>query len=172
MADTNREDNEEKRATDQGGDSKGAKVLASKPAADSPCNGRKGDILLRQAPVTVLTLQSIAVRAKKAREVHDKVVADKGRDRVLGKLGVALDKGTVTKADLELLLKDITLAPPITGGRPPAFLTPGWFIVEEKGNLIVVEKDGKVGADLARRGRKPTTRGLAPSAGSKVRGAA
>ncbi len=62
------------------------------------------------------------------------------------KIMVAVEKGTVTREDIDALFEDVPVPPPVVGKDDIELLVaPGWTLSRREGNLAIIESGGRVG---------------------------
>ncbi|MBL8680125.1 MAG: HNH endonuclease [Myxococcales bacterium] len=86
------------------------------------CNTTKGATLYPGSPAFLAVLSSVVKRGVLAHKAHARFLADKKKDKALGRLAVYLETGVVDADDVRTLLPPEELPPPFVPGREPMYV--------------------------------------------------
>jgi 5-methylcytosine-specific restriction endonuclease McrA len=113
--------------------------------AHPKCNQLKGDEIYTASPAMIQILARVAKHAEAARNVAEKVASDKKKDRILGRLLVAFEAGTVSQDDLHSFLEGL-LAKPKRGVPAHSFrIAPDWEVIRASDGIALVGRGHQVG---------------------------
>lgn len=129
------------------------------------CNGKKSATLYDPSPVFLRYLAEVSKRGLLTRRAHNRLVAGKKRDKILGVLAAALEMGAVTAEDVRELFRETEPAPPMRSDRNAAYVfTDAVRVIERTGNIEVVSTSRGVGVRSA--AQVPHASWLCPTCGS------
>jgi len=76
--------------------------------AHQHCNRRKGTAIYSASPALIMILEDAQKKGKQARKEVDRLIKNKNAGDILGKLGIALQRGIVLKDDVIAVLNSIS----------------------------------------------------------------
>jgi hypothetical protein len=112
------------------------------------CNSKKNSGLFKPSPAFLAILHGVAKKAQAAKKMKEILVSTTKIDKLIGKLGVAIEAGTLKKSDLVEIF-DITHPAPksieIDGTLHCFHLPPDWTIVQvDKSKEIATVVSGNI----------------------------
>jgi len=111
------------------------------------CNFRKGDDVFGVSPALIACLHDVAKRGARARERCRTILAGNRKDKVLGRVGVAIDTGVLKQEDI-LEKFGLKLVRETEIELPPGFClhVPGyWKIMRLEGEIATVSNGERFG---------------------------